>query len=70
MTSPIALSGRLVQVGQQGQVLFDHALREFRDIGLIEVIGRLQIDFLDVEELTVSLDFIADAIAIEFGPSA
>ncbi len=48
----------------------DHASREFRDIGLIEIIGRLQIDFLDVEELPMSFDFVANVVAIELGPGA
>jgi hypothetical protein len=42
--------------------------REFRGIGFIEVIGRLQIDFLNVEEFPVSFDFVANVVAIEFGP--
>jgi hypothetical protein len=61
-------SGRLVQVGEQGQVFLDHALRELRDIGLVEIVGGLEIDFLNVQELPVSLDFVANVIAIELGP--
>jgi hypothetical protein len=49
-------------------VLLDHAARKFRDIGLVKIIGRLEIDFLNVEEFPVSFDFVANVIAIEFGP--
>ena len=65
-TAPFA-SRRLVYVGEEGEVFLDHAACEFRDIRLIEVIGRLQIDFLDVEQLPVSFDFVANVVAIEFG---
>jgi hypothetical protein len=61
-------SGSLVQVREQGQVFLDHAARELRDIGLVEIVGGLEIDFLNVEELPVSLDFVADVVAIELGP--
>ena len=49
-------------------MFLDHAAREFRDIGLVEVVRRLEIDFLNVEEFPVSFDFVPDVIAIEFGP--
>jgi hypothetical protein len=49
-------------------VFLDHPPREFCDIRLIEIIGRLQIDFLNLEEFPVSFDFVANIIAIEFGP--
>ena len=61
-------SGRLVHVGEQSQVFLDHAPREFCDIGLIEIVRGLEIDFLNVQELPVSFDFIPDVIAIELGP--
>jgi hypothetical protein len=51
-------------------VFVDHALREFCDIGLIEFIGPLQIDFLDVEEFPMTFDFVANAVAVELGPGA
>ena len=60
--------GRLIQVGEKGQVFLDHAACEFRDIGLVQVVRRLEIDFLNVEEFPVSFDFVPDVIAIEFGP--
>jgi hypothetical protein len=43
-------------------VFLDHAPREFCDIGLIEVIGRLEINFLNVEELPVPFDFVTDVV--------
>jgi hypothetical protein len=49
-------------------VSLDHAPRELRDICLIEIVGRPQIDFLDVQEFPVSFDFVTDVIAIELGP--
>ena len=49
-------------------MFLDHAAREFRDIGLIQFIGRLQIDFLNLEEFPMPFDFVANIIAIEFGP--
>ena len=61
-------SRRLVYVGEEGEVLLDHAAREFCDVRLVEIIGRLQIDFLNLEEFPVPLDFVANVIAIEFGP--
>jgi hypothetical protein len=51
-------------------VLLDHAARKLRDIGLVKIIGRLEIDFLNVEELSVSLDFVANVVTIELGPGA
>ena len=59
---------RLVHLGEEDEVLLDHAPRELRDIGLVEIIGGLKIDFLDVQEFPVSFDFVADVIAIELGP--
>ena len=49
-------------------MFLDHAAREFRDIGLVEVVRRLEIDFLNVEELSVPFDFIANVVAVELGP--
>ena len=46
----------------------DHAPHEFCDIGLIEIVRGLEIDFLNIQELPVSFDFIPDVIAIELGP--
>jgi hypothetical protein len=60
---------RLVRLGEEDEVFLDHTPRELRDIGLVEIIGGLKIDFLDVQEFPVSFDFVADVIAIELGPS-
>jgi hypothetical protein len=46
-------SSRLVYVGEEGEVFLNHAPGELRDICLVEIIGSLEIDFLNVEELSV-----------------
>jgi hypothetical protein len=50
-------SSRLVYVGEEGEVFLNHAPGELRDICLVEIIGSLEIDFLNVEELSVPFDF-------------
>ena len=62
-------SSRLVYVGEEGEVFLNHAPGELRDICLVEIIGSLEIDFLNVEELSVPFDFVANVVAVELGPS-
>ena len=58
----------LSDFSEQGQVFLDHAPRQFRDIGLVEIVGILEIDFLDVEEFPVPFDLVTNVVAIDFGP--
>ena len=64
-----AASAYLLHARQQGEMLFDHASGQFRDISLVEIVMDLEIGLLNVEELPVSLDFGLNVIVIELGPS-
>jgi hypothetical protein len=49
-------------------VFLDDARRELRHIGLVEIVGILEIRFLNIEEFPVPFDFVANVVAVELGP--